>query len=56
MAPTCSGAGFLLISPQGGNLGAQLVRARLVTPGEGDGEGELKFLELMIAFFLGMAA
>lgn len=54
--PTCSGAGLLLITTQGGNLGAQLVRALQVAPGEGDGEGELEFLELVVAFFLGMAA
>ena len=51
-----SGAWFLLIATQGGDLRAQLVGALQITAGEGDGEGKLQLFELVVTFFLGVAA
>jgi len=50
-----SGSWFLQIPAQGGDLIAQLGRSMAVTPGEGDGEGELQLFQLMIALCLGTA-
>ncbi len=54
--PDCSGARLFLIATQRCDLGAQLVGALLIAAGEGNGEGELQFLELVITFLLGVAA
>jgi hypothetical protein len=51
-----SGARLLLVAAQGGDLGTQLVGTLQVAPGEGDGEGELQLFELVVTFFLGVAA
>jgi hypothetical protein len=51
-----SGARLLLIPTQGGDLGAQLIGALQITTGEGYSEGELQLFELVVTFFLGVAA
>jgi hypothetical protein len=45
-----------LIATQGGDLRAQLVGALQISAGEGDGEGKLQLFELVVTFFLGVAA
>lgn len=48
--PVRSGPGFLEAPAQGGDLGPQFLGTALIPPGEGHGEGELEFLQLV--FFL----
>lgn len=45
-----SGSRFLSIATEGGDLGSQHLDALLTTATDGDGQGELEFLELMFPF------
>ena len=48
-----SGSGFFPITAKVCNLSPQLVDALAIAAGDGNGEGELKFLELMAALGIG---
>lgn len=52
---TESGAWLFQIATQGGNLLTQLGGSPLISPCEGNGQGELKLLELMLPFGLELA-
>jgi hypothetical protein len=43
-----SGAWFLVIATEGGDLVPQVGRPGVVATGQGNGQGELEFLELML--------
>jgi len=45
-----SGAWLLLVAPQSSDLLTQLLRTLLITAGEGDGQGEFKFFQLVLTF------
>jgi len=51
---TASGAGFLLIAPESGDLIAKLLGTLLIPTGQGDRQGKLQLLQLMLPFRVGI--